>query len=533
MSAPRWSTFNQQSDDARVSEQILADLERKAEQGISSGFGSCDSGIDKEHHRYFSLIEKLVLPIRTSIRESSTPPSLPGYGALEEIGRGGMGIVYSAQHLRMQRIDAIKVIRPDRLVAATPADAQQLRYRFLRESRLAARVSHQHIVSVFQVRETDEPLWFSMQYVDGSSLHELSHQKALTFEDAVKIVERISRAVAVVHRHGVLHGDIKPHNILVESETNRPLITDFGLAELVHGGNRFCDAVAGTFAYMAPELVLASLENRSPEEVAATRSVSSDVYSLGATLSAALHNSVRISKSFDIKTVRPSTSQEVSAAMLGKREGVPTELARICRKSMSIDSGSRYATADEFADDLLLWLERPAWNRHFPNLGKLLLIVVAPGLGFSGLAVWLLLQRIVPEWVIWLAIFVGYIPLFLAFLIGQTYDRAAHRATRELWSVWLGHLVGSVACMIALRIGSSNIHSTVAMYYPCCAAISAVAFFAKSGNFWKVYRPIGFLWAIAAVVLSMIPAHNALIFGGLAAVTCMLIARGDEAFAKR
>lgn len=532
MTGSHSAKFKKHSDDDPLAEQILAELERKAELGTISSFNACDPEIEKEHHRCFSLIERLALPIRASIHGESVPPCLPEYGALEEIGRGGMGIVYRAQHHKTQRIDAIKIIRPDRLICDSPADVHQLRYGFQRESRLASRVSHEHIVAVYQVGEVDEFLWFSMQYVDGFSLHELLNQNTFTLERGVTIVERISRAVDVVHKHGVLHGDIKPQNILIEHETNRPLMTDFGLAELAHGVNAICTGVAGTFAYMAPELVVASQENYSPEKIAAIRSVSSDIYSLGATLCAVLHACASENKQSDFDAIRSSAQSQPSPTTSANPERIPAELARICRKCMSAEPASRYATASDFADDLSLWLERPTWNRYFPDLGKLLWMFVAPGLGLSGLAVWLLLQRSVPEAVIWIAIFIGYFPLFAAFLLAQTLGRESHRARRELWSIWLGHLVGSVVCMIALRVLSSDINMAVTLFYPCCAAISAVVFFAKSGNFWRVYRPIGALWTISAIVLSLLPAYNAVIFGGLAALTCVLVARGDEAFDK-
>jgi serine/threonine protein kinase len=168
--------------------------------------------------------------LRMAIESLDSPPVLADYEQLVEIARGGMGVVYRGLHKKTQRYDAIKVMRPDRLVGTAHDTLSLLRLQFLRESQLAARVAHEHIVPVYQVGETDDRPWFSMQLVDGRSLHEIARDKALAPERIVCYVERIARAVDVVHRHGILHGDIKPQNILIESHSDRPMISDFGLA---------------------------------------------------------------------------------------------------------------------------------------------------------------------------------------------------------------------------------------------------------------------------------------------------------------
>ncbi|MGB4741292.1 MAG: serine/threonine-protein kinase, partial [Fuerstiella sp.] len=342
-------------EDEAPTDELLADLERLAETRNSSRrTGSqdapsiSDSAASSEHQRLYMFVDELASPIRAALVADEAPPILPEYGELEEVGRGGMGIVYRSTHQKMQRVDAIKVIRPDRLTGVSFDAVKQMQNRFEREVRLAAYVAHEHIVPVYQVGEIDGCPWFSMQFVIGTTLNELSKPdvsntsqvpsplEVLKSEVPVPermagYIEKIARAVDAVHRHGILHGDIKPHNILIETETDRPLLSDFGLAEF-----DACDAsmtstgVAGTLAYMAPELAQAAKRNASPDEIAANRSVSSDVYSLGATLWAALTGrSPREADGF------PST--------------LPVELLRICQKSMAEDPSSRHASAKEFA----------------------------------------------------------------------------------------------------------------------------------------------------------------------------------------
>lgn len=519
--------------DIVVSDELLAEFERQTELGSSLSDGDCQSAIGKEHQRCFAIVESLSLPIRKAIIDEPPPPCLQEYCALEEIGRGGMGIVYRAKHHKTQRIDAIKIIRPDRLTGDSSAEVRQMQLRFEREARLAARVSHEQIVPIYQVGDVDGCLWFSMLFVEGASLHDLICSKAISLEVGVFILERISRAIDVVHRHGILHGDIKPQNILVERETNRPLITDFGLAEFVHGVNDMQACVAGTLAYMAPELVDAAQNNKSPEEVAAIRSVASDIYSLGATLICVLTANTLTTDQFNVAKPSPNTLGHQSRFTSEHFEKMPAPLARICRKCVSDDPNARYATACDLADELAIWLERPSWNQFFPDLRYLLWMVVAPSLGLSGLAVWFLLHFNAPEFAVWIAMFAGYLPLFATFLTGQRVHRESNRARRELWSIWLGHMVGSVACMIAVRILAPDLNSAVTLFYPCCAAISSVTFFAKSGNFWLAYRWFGLLWAGATVALAAVPDYNAILFGGFAVITCATIARCDKSFLEK
>ena len=157
---------------------------------------------------------------------------LPDYESLTEIGRGGMGIVYSLSHKKTQRQDAIKVIRRDRLAGMSSDTVKLMQLQFQQESKLAARVAHEHIVPIYQVGEIDGPALVFDATGRGSKLTELAQGNGkIAPERAFEYLEAIARAIDAVHRHGIIHGDIKPHNILVERETERPMISDFGLAD--------------------------------------------------------------------------------------------------------------------------------------------------------------------------------------------------------------------------------------------------------------------------------------------------------------
>jgi len=161
-----------------------------------------------------------------------------------------------------------------------------------------------------------------------------------------------------------------------------------------------------------------------------------------------------------------------------------------------------------------------------------LCFVVAPGLAISGLSVWLLQESREHEIAIWITIFISYVPLYAALWASQRVQRESERARRELWSIWLGHGIASVASITAIRIqNADDLARSIAQFYPTCAAISSVAFFAKSGNFWFGYRWIGAAWAVAAIVLAVADPFSPILFGIFAAITCIVTAWGDSAFA--
>jgi predicted Ser/Thr protein kinase len=518
------------NDESILSDDQLANLERATERGDKTLAASAgDEDIDSYQHCY-SLVDSLACPIRTVLSENAAPPTLPEYGDLQEIGRGGMGIVYRGLHKQTRRADAIKVIRPDHVSSVAGVRGRELQHQLRQEAQLAARVAHEHIVPVYQVGEVDSCPWFSMQLVDGKSLRDLTREALLSPEKAAQAIERIARAVDKVHRHGILHGDIKPHNILIEAEGERPLITDFGLADVIETAE-VAIGIAGTPAYMAPELADAALRQKSAEEVAGIRSIASDIYSLGATLWFALTGKPPCDENLTAK-------QQLQSVASGQLQfsgpwgtGISDELVRICHRCLLRDPEARYGTAGELADALSRWLNRPRWNQFFPGLRKLLQMVVAPVLGLGGLLVWWLLHLGASEAWIWTVILSGYPPLFLAFSLSQRDSRSDDRARRELWSIWIGHLVGSLACMMSLRIlCHPDFGRAVTLFYPAWAAVSSVVFFAKSGNFWTFYRWIGAFWAVAAVLMAATPNLSPIVFGVCAALTCVLIARGDEAF---
>ena len=187
------------------------------------------------------------------------------YSIERELGRGGMGIVYLAREVRLDRPVAIKLLPPDL------AAQRGLRDRFLREARMAARLSHPHIVPIHVVDELGGFVFYAMAYVDGDTLaHRIATRGPLPPTEAMRVLREVAWALAHAHAQGVTHRDVKPENILLEAGTGRALVTDFGIARHRDGVDTGAGEVLGTPDFMSPE-------QASGDPVDAR----SDVYSLG------------------------------------------------------------------------------------------------------------------------------------------------------------------------------------------------------------------------------------------------------------
>src|SRR5579863_3500492 len=192
------------------------------------------------------------------------------YEILEEIARGGMGVVYKARQISLNRPVALKMILAGQW--ATP----EARQRFRAEAEAAANLQHPNIVAIHEVGEHEGQPYFTMDFVDGTNLAALVRGKSLPPERAAAYVKTIAQAVQFAHEHGILHRDLKPQNVLIDRD-DRPRITDFGLAKRVEteSGLTHTGEVLGSPSYMPPEQASSRLDDVSPQ---------SDVYSLGAIL---------------------------------------------------------------------------------------------------------------------------------------------------------------------------------------------------------------------------------------------------------
>ena len=259
----------------------------------------------------------------------------PAYELGQELGRGGMAIVYCARDTRLKRRVAVKLLPPD---LAFRAD---IRSRFLREAETSAQLSHPNIVPIFSVDERDGLVYFVMAYVQGGTLGDrLRRQGALPIDEARRMLRELSDALGYAHRVGVVHRDIKPDNILLDADTGRAMITDFGIARAATGteGTRLTatGAALGTPAYM------------SPEQCSGDRDIDgrSDLYSLGAMAYQMLTGEPPFSGA-STPAIMVKHVTEAPKPLRDRRSEIPQDLERIVLKLLAKDPADRFATGEE------------------------------------------------------------------------------------------------------------------------------------------------------------------------------------------
>jgi TolB-like protein/Flp pilus assembly protein TadD/predicted Ser/Thr protein kinase len=267
------------------------------------------------------------------------------YELLEEIGRGGQGVVFRARQKSLHRIVALKVIG----LGQWATEAHLKRFRL--EAEAAASLDHPCIVPIYEVGERDGQCYFSMKFVEGGQLDEVVKQTPLSIRQAVELIAKVARTVHYAHEHGILHRDIKPGNILLDAN-GEPHLTDFGLARLVASESTVTRTleVLGTPSYMAPE-----------QAAGGTTKLTSvtDVYGLGAVLYQLLTSHPPFAGGTTYETIKLLLETEPRTPRLWNPK-VDGDLSTICLKCLEKDPHRRYSSALALAEDLERWL------RHEP-----------------------------------------------------------------------------------------------------------------------------------------------------------------------
>ena len=318
------------------------------------------------HHGDASAPTQPHAPGDTDTKRIASPtassPSAPlGYEILEELGRGGMGVVYKARQLSLNRLVAVKMV-----LAGEQASPQAIT-RFLHEAEAIGRMQHPNIVQVYEVgRHQDRP-YFAMEFIDGGNLDKKLSGTPLPPNEAAQLVETLARAMQAAHDKGIIHRDLKPANILLRDEsrgtrgepTNEdnaaspraprlsslvPKITDFGLAKKLEGGAGLTQSgdVMGTPSYMAPEQAQGDPKAMGPLV---------DVYALGAILYECLTGRPPFRAATPLDTLMQVVTEDpVAPSTLVP--GLPADLETICLKCLHKEPSKRYASAHELAEDL-------------------------------------------------------------------------------------------------------------------------------------------------------------------------------------
>jgi tetratricopeptide (TPR) repeat protein/predicted Ser/Thr protein kinase len=275
--------------------------------------------------------------LKKETRRRAPQPAIPGYELLGELGRGGMGVVYRARQIGLNRVVALKMILSQEFAGP------QQRRRFQSEAEALAQLQHPNIVQIYEIGEHEGRLFFSLEYVAGRSLADKLAGTPQPTAMSAQLTELLSRAVYAANNQGIVHRDLKPANVLI-CEDGTPKVTDFGLAKQLDAGavETKTGMIIGTPCYMAPEQASGEIHSVGPP---------ADVYALGAIL-------------YELLTGRPPFVGETTLDTLDQvrfqdavppsriRPKLPRDLETICLKCLSKRPSDRYATADALADDL-------------------------------------------------------------------------------------------------------------------------------------------------------------------------------------
>ena len=277
-------------------------------------------------------------------RKGATSPmkEFGDYELIEEIGRGGQGVVYRARQRSLNRTVALKVIGFGHF-ASTP----HLK-RFRQEAEAAASLEHPQIVPIYEIGERDGSCYFSMKFIEGGQLDEVLKREPMSIQRAAELLVKIARTVQFAHERGILHRDIKPGNILIDKQ-GEPHLTDFGLARLVEQESTVTNSfdILGTPSYMAPEQAAGKTK-----ELTAT----ADVYGLGAVFYQLLTGQPPFAGGTTYETIRLVMETEPRRPSLWARK-VDRDLETIALKCLEKDPQKRYPTAEALAEDLERWLK--------------------------------------------------------------------------------------------------------------------------------------------------------------------------------
>ena len=447
-------------------------------------------------------------------------PEIPGYEIVGELGRGGMGVVYKARQVSLNRVVALKML---------PGGAYTERHelvRFLAEAEVVAAVRHPHVVQVYEYGQCGSRPYFAMEHLGGGSLVDLIRKTGrLAPAGAAALVEKIARGVQAAHDLGIVHRDIKPQNVLLDDD-GEPKVTDFGLAK--RGGRADLTrtgAVMGTPHYMAPEQAAGKTKFVGP---------AADVYALGVILYECLTGRTPFTADDSVRLLMKVVEDE-PPAVRQLAPGVPRDLEAICLKCLRKEPHARYATADDLADDLRRFLAgEPVEARTTGMFGKMVGALDRTGkdieftayanvlFGFA--AVTLVADGIqtgstLGYFSLWVGAAAQYVRLVLYAAIvgaarrGELLPRTA--AERQLWSITCGYAVACFGGSIALRLslGWTLDGSVEPVMYQLFATLAALTFFALGSVFWGRCYGFGVLFLVVAALMAAAMPFAPLMFG--------------------
>ncbi len=446
---------------------------------------------------------------REPVFEPEHAPQIPGYEIIGILGRGGMGIVYRARQIALNRTVALKMIR----FAGQPSAVDSAR--FQAEAEAIARLQHVNVVQVYEVGTHQGSPYFSLEFCGGGSLKSRLAGTPLPPREAARLTQTLARAMHAVHQRGIVHRDLKPANVLL-ADDGSPKIADFGLVKHIgETGETATGAVLGTPSYMAPEQASGQSKDVGP---------ACDIYALGAIL-------------YELLVARPPFAGASLTETLDQvrnydpvpprrlRAGLDRDLETICLKCLAKQPEDRYPSAKDLVDDLERFLAgapvkaRPVSiaERLSKAVGQAGLIhefhasgwlYLATGVVFAAVhtAVFFALRYDVPEWAVWPLFFLPYLLLFGVFHRHYLFaNQPMGLADRQVWPIWGGCALASATILLSARLTSPDAGSAIHAAYPALAALAGLAFFIMGREFWGRHYLHGLMWMVGAVLMARTP----------------------------
>jgi serine/threonine protein kinase len=452
-------------------------------------------------------------------------PQVAGYRILELIGHGGMGVVYKALHINLNRVVALKMI-----LSGPHAAAHELA-RFRAEAEAVARLQHPNIVQIYEVGEQDGRAYFSLEFVEGGSLGQALEGKPLPPTEAAMLVESLARAMHYAHQRGIVHRDLKPGNILLQrkSETSTPAVsdggfrisdftpkvTDFGLAKRLGlaQGQTQSGSVLGTPNYMAPEQAAGKIQDIGPR---------TDVYALGAILYEFLTGRPPFEGESLLEVIERVQSQEPLPPR-SVQPATPVDLETICLACLRKEPELRYPTALALADDVQRFLTGELIQARkftvFDRLARTLnrsreivefdvlagfLIFFVPVPFLSHLLVTLLFRGEPSFPAAALGVTIGNFLIvsgLFAWLIHSRKLSLQSPIVKQFWAVRIAQLSGMVLTLLLCWQLAPPGSSWQLNVYPFWAVLTGMTFFSMASNVWgRLYLAGIGLFGIAAVL---------------------------------
>ncbi|MFN9718301.1 MAG: serine/threonine-protein kinase [Planctomycetota bacterium] len=472
-----------------------------------------------------------------TISGSAIGSTINDYELLEELGRGGMGVVYRAYQSSLQRTVALKMI-PNAAFAASH-DLARLRA----EALAAARLSHQNIVPVYEVGEYNGQPWFSMQFIEGTTLSQRLMNGPMTPREAVSLLIPIAEAIGAAHRAGVLHRDLKPSNILIAKD-GTPFVTDFGLAKRVNvdasqgltGTNSDLasltqsGAILGTPAWMSPEQAAGQTDSID---------VTADVYSLGAVLFAMLTGRPPFQAASPLDTVLMVMEQDPPNIRMLNR-AVDSDLEMVVMKCLQKPQDLRYSSTALLVADLRAWMNNEPVSARSSTIAQVMTRLFRESHHAAILQNWGLLWMWHSLVVLMLCLITNFMqfrgvserwPFVSLWVFGlglwaAIFWNLRHRAgpitavERQIAHIWAGSMIASSMLFWV----ESIMNRPVLEFSPVLGAIAGMVFLAKagilSGSFY-IQSAMMFVTSLvmAAVEYSDLPNFSVSLFGVVSALT--------------